>query len=87
MLIVKTFVTVVAQYINNMLEISHCLIINMILFSLFMCILGYYPETGYDCFKIRSLLEIDAVLQYYAAYSGNSLPTFRSNILVQSFKG
>jgi hypothetical protein len=64
---VKTFVTVVVQYINSKLEISHCLVINVILLSLCMLILGYFHETGYDRFKISSLLEIDAFLGYYAA--------------------
>ena len=57
MSIVKTFVTVIVQYINSTLVISHCLIINVILHSLFMHILGYYPEIRYDCFKICCLLE------------------------------
>jgi len=86
MSIVKTLVTVAVQYINSMFEISHCLIISVILLSLFLRILGYYPEIGYDCFKISSLLEIDALLQYYAAYSGNSWPTFRKNLSAHSFK-
>jgi hypothetical protein len=84
MSIVKTFVTVVVQYINSTLEISHCVIINVILLSLFMRIFVYYPEIGYDCFKICSLLEFDALLGYYAAYSGNSLPIFRKSLSAQS---
>jgi hypothetical protein len=68
------------QYVNNRLEISHCLITNVILVSLFMRILEYYSDTGYDCFKICSVLEIDALLGYYAAYNGNSLPTLRDNL-------
>jgi hypothetical protein len=61
MSIVKTFVTVAVQCINRKFEISHCLTI-VILLSLCMLILWFYHETGYDCFKISSLLEIDTFL-------------------------
>lgn len=56
MSIVKIFVTVGVQFINSALEISHCLIINVILLSLFMRKLGYYPENAYDCFKIVNVI-------------------------------
>ena len=56
MSIFKTFLTVDVKHINSALDISHCLIINVILLSLFMRILGYYPEIGYDGFKYAACL-------------------------------
>jgi hypothetical protein len=46
----------------------------------------YLLEDAYSKFQENSAVDISSLLVYYAAYSGNSLQTFRDSLSVPSSK-